>query len=62
MSTGPNSKGYLKLAFLESMVGVALKVGKESLSEYILPLYITLINDSEEVVIVQTLHVLNQLL
>lgn len=52
----------IKLAFIKSIVGVALKVGKEYLCNIILSAYVTLLNDPEELVVLEFLRVLCQLL
>ncbi|KAJ3126534.1 Serine/threonine-protein kinase [Nowakowskiella sp. JEL0407] len=51
----------LRAAFFDSIVGVAMFVGSRSLEEYILPLIMQSLTDSEEFVVEKVLHALTAL-
>lgn len=63
LSTVPNrSEFLLKLACLKSITGVGIKSGKQALSRYVLPLITPLLHNSEELVVLETIHTLGNLL
>ncbi|GMM37980.1 ubiquitin-binding serine/threonine protein kinase [Saccharomycopsis crataegensis] len=56
-----DKSSYLRLAFVESIIGISVSVGMVSLEQYILPLLIQSLSDSEEFIIIQVLNNLTQL-
>ena len=63
LGTCSNRKEFLvKLDCLKSVVGVGIKVGKQTLAQYMLLIYIQFLNDSEELVVLEIIRTLASLL
>lgn len=57
LSTVVNKRDFLlKLACLQSVKGVAIKVGKSATSQMILPVIVYLLYDAEELVVLNTIR------
>jgi hypothetical protein len=63
LGTCLNKKEFLiKLECLKSVTGVGIKVGKKTLSQYMLLMYTQFLHDSEEMVVLEIIRTLTQLL
>lgn len=63
LNTCSNKKEFMiKLECLKSVTGVGIKVGKETLSQYMLLIYIQFLHDSEELVVLEIIRTLGRLL
>lgn len=58
-----NKKEFLvKMDCIKSITGISMKVGKQTLSQYLLQISLQFLYDSEELVVLQILKTLNELL
>ena len=63
LTTAPSKREFLiRLACLQSVTGVGIKVGKQTLSQYLLVLYAGFLHDSEELVVLEVIKTLGRLL
>lgn len=63
LNTCSNKKEFMiKLECLRSVTGVGVKVGKQTLSQYMLLIYVQFLHDSEELVVLELIRTLTSLL
>lgn len=63
LNTCSNKKEFMiKLECLRSVTGVGVKVGKQTLSQYMLPIFVQFLHDSEELVVLELIRSLTSLL
>lgn len=63
LGTCSNKKEFLiKLECLKSVTGVGIRVGKQTLSQYMLLVYTQFLHDSEELVVFEIIRTLSRLL
>ena len=63
LTTAPSKREFLiRLACLQSVTGVGIKVGKQTLSQYLLVLYAGFLHDPEELVVLEVIKTLGRLL
>jgi hypothetical protein len=61
-SANSNKEFIIKIEGLKSVTAVSIKVGKETLSKYLFEIYVSFLNDSEELVVLEIIKTFSRLL